>query len=579
MDTEMFTMSWIDYTVFVIMLLLSALIGLYQGFKKKKKQGDTVEEYLFAGRNSPAIPVVMSNMASNISSIGLVLMPLETYYFGTQLIYVCVAELFAAFMLYFYFVPVFYHLKYTSIFEYLEKRFNRPTRLLGSAIYVLTQIFYALVIMYAACMSITKAFPIPFYALTTIICIICIIYTVTGGLRGVVWADFLQATFMYVSLILIIILATYQVGGVSKTIEIAEKGGRFNVLNFDPNPFSRYSAWSISLSTMLFALYNSCTNPGIIQRYLSLPTYSKARTVVIGSGLANIAMGILEITLGVLVYTVYHDCDPLMSKAISNPDQLIPHYIMNMDHKIPGLTGLFLAGIISAALSTLSTMMNSLSGILFDDFVKPNLTIEWNDRRINIWLKTIVVTLGLIVTIGLFQINAAAGGYQLFRTLTSLTGGLIVFVFCFGLFYRRANVKNTLIGAIAGVIVSAWLGIGIQTAVGSGKIQYVTKIVSIAGCPENITAILNTNVTTSGTLDYSTPVIFAEDVPYMYRISFSLLMFIGTLVSVIVGLVASIFTSNRQDLDENLLVKQIRRKPVINNEDCLYIKCNQDEKL
>ncbi|KAK9508149.1 hypothetical protein O3M35_007873 [Rhynocoris fuscipes] len=384
---------------------------------------------------------------------------------------------------------------------------------------------------------------------------------------------------MYTSLMIILALTVYNVGGISKVIEIADNGGRLNILNFDPNPFSRYSVWSISIAAILFATYNNCTNPGIIQRYLSLPTYSKAKTVALASGIANISMAVLEVILGILVYTVYYKCDPLMSKEISNADQLIPHYIMNMDNKLPGLTGLFLAGILSAALSTLSTMMNSLSGILFDDFVKPFILIEWNDRRINICLKAIVITLGLIVTIGLFKLNTSAGGYQLFRTLTSLTGGLIVFIFAFGMFYRRADGKSAMIGAIAGVIVSAWLGIGIQTAVGSGKIQYVTKIVSIAGCPENITEMLNTNVTTSGTLDYSTPVIFADDVPYMYRISFSLLMFIGTLVSVIVGLVASIFTSNRQDLDENLLVKQIRRKSFKNSIECVYTKCESDNKL
>lgn len=562
-------MSWVDYIIFVFMLTVSAGIGLYYGIKKNKN--NTIEEYLFAGRNIPVVPVILSNMASNISTVALVLLPVEAYYYGGQLFFVAVGETLATIVMYFFYLPVFYELKYTSIFEYLEKRFNRSTRLLASAIYTFTQIMYALIIMYAACMAIIKAIPLPFYMVTSLVCILCTTYTVMGGLRGVVWSDTIQALFMYISVIAIITITVNNAGGVSKVLDIANKGGRLDIFNFDPSPFSRYSAWTISLSAGFFSIYNNCVNTGIIQRYLSLPSYSKAKIVALWTGFANATITFSSVIVGISVYSLYYKCDPILSEELNNVDQVMPHHVIKLDNKPPGLAGLYFAGILSAALSSLSTMMNSLSGILFDDFVKPLVPLEWNNDQTNIWIKSIAVTLGIIVTLGIFALNPSAGTFQLYRTLTSLTGGLIIFVFAFGIFYRKANTKSVIVGAIAGVITSTWIGIGSQQAIASGKIKYVTKIVSIEGCPANLSQALN--ITTSGSLDYNPPMIFADDLPYPYRISFTLLIIIGVLVSLIVGLFVSLFTSNEKKVDESLLIPQIRKNPTKNNYECVYIKC------
>uniref|UniRef100_T1I4I4 Uncharacterized protein n=1 Tax=Rhodnius prolixus TaxID=13249 RepID=T1I4I4_RHOPR len=439
---------------------------MYYGFKKGKN--NTIEEYLFAGRNIPVVPVILSNMASNISTVALVLLPVEAYYYGGQMLFTSLGEILSSLMMYFFYLPVFYELKYTSIFE----------------------IVYALIIMYAAILAIIKAVPLPFYVLSSLVCLLCTTYTVMGGLRGVVWSDTIQALFMYLSIIAIIAITVSNAGGVTKVIDTANKGGRLDILNFDPSPFSRYSSWSICLSAGFFSIYNNCVNTGIIQRYLSLPTYSKAKMVALCTGLANSFIVFISVMVGISVYSLYHNCDPFLSKELDNIDQLIPHHVIKLDNKPPGLAGLYFAGILSAALSSLSTMMNSLSGILFDDFVKPLLSPECSNKQSNAWIKSIAVALGLIVTLGIFGLNPSAGTFHLYRTLTSLTGGLIIFVFAFGVFYRKANVKSVVIGALAGVITSTWLGVGSQNAVESGKIKYITKIVSIEGCPANLSQVL-----------------------------------------------------------------------------------------
>ncbi|XP_073979839.1 sodium-coupled monocarboxylate transporter 1-like isoform X2 [Rhodnius prolixus] len=568
--TELLTIDWVDYTILVFMLILSTGIGLYKGIKSNRS--NTIEEYLFGSGNVPIIPVVMSNMASTLSSILIVLIPSESYYYGAQLVFTSIGEFLGYLLLYYFFLPVFYFMKFTSLFEYLEQRFDKTTRFLTSAVFIITQILYAIVVMHSSCVAIIQAIPISFYALSSTLCILSALYTALGGLRGVVWSDTIQAVFMYICIFTITIVTIYNVGGVSTVIDIANKGGRFDVFNFDPSPFSRYSIMSLLLYTTFFSIFKVCANPGIIQRHLALSKYQTARRVALVSGIVIAVIKTGAVIFGIVIYASYHDCDPILSKSIEHIDQLVSYHVMKLKNQIPGLTGIFLAGILSAALSSLSTSLNTLAGIVFGDLAKPFIPIKWTNNQNNLCIKAIVVISGLIITAGMFILDKSTGGFQLFTTFTSLTSGFIVFVFAFGLFWRKSNSKATLAGAIVGVITTVWIGIGNQIATETGQIEYLPKIVSIEGCPNNLSQTLG--VTTYGSLDYWTPVIFADDVPYLYRISFSQLVILGLIVSIIVGLLVSLFTRNDKNIPDSLLIPQIRR----NVQNAEYIPCNHEER-
>ncbi|XP_073985979.1 sodium-coupled monocarboxylate transporter 1-like [Rhodnius prolixus] len=481
----------------------------------------------------------------------------ETYYYGLQLLFFPTGLTIGFIVLYFFYIPVFYELRYTSQFEYLEKRFNKSIRLVGSGIYSISQIIYALLILYSSCTAVAKVIPVPFYLLTSIVCWLCLIYTLLGGIRGVVWSDFIQALFMYVSVITILVISIQNVGGINKVLDIAREGGRLHIFNFDPSIFSRYSSWTLFIAGFTLSLQIVCTNAGVIQRCLSLPTFKKAKMVIICSGVAFFISFSSYVIVGLLIYTTYYKCDPVMSKELKHADELVTYHVLKVGRKMSGLSGLFLAGILSASLSSISTIMNSLSGIIFEDFVKTFAPFTLNNARTNLSIKSIVALLAVIINGGIFVLDPTAGLLQMATTMLSLTGGLMIFIISFGFFLRKANTKAIIIGALSGILITLWISLGSMWSIAAGKVKYTTKITSIEGCIGNFNHTFE-NLTLGSPLH--TPVIFDDNVPYLYRISFNLFTAIGLIVSFTVGYLFTLCTKQNKHIDENLLIPQLRKE-------------------
>lgn len=217
--------SVLDYSIFVIVLVLSALIGVYYGFISKKKQ-NTTAEYLLGGKSMSTFPVSLSLIASNISGIALLGIPSEIYMYGTQyaMFIACVAAVLLT--LWYIYLPVFYDLQMTSIFLYLEKRFDRKVRLTASFFYALSILLYIPIVIYVPALAFNQTTGINIHLITPVACVVCLFYTTFGGLRAVVWTDALQFIIMVGATVVVIYLGLDVTGGISQVWEAADRGGR-----------------------------------------------------------------------------------------------------------------------------------------------------------------------------------------------------------------------------------------------------------------------------------------------------------------------------------------------------------------
>lgn len=143
----------VDYAVFTVMLLVSALIGVYYRFTGDRQR--TAREYLVANKNMSVVPVSFSLMASFMSAVTLLGVPSENYFYGTQFLLINVAYIFGTPLAAFVFLPVFYKMQIVSVYEYLEKRFGRATRLAASATFVIQMVFYMAVVLYAPAVALS----------------------------------------------------------------------------------------------------------------------------------------------------------------------------------------------------------------------------------------------------------------------------------------------------------------------------------------------------------------------------------------------------------------------------------------
>ncbi|KAG8229114.1 hypothetical protein J437_LFUL009583, partial [Ladona fulva] len=468
------SLSTIDYCLFAAMLTLSALIGVYFAFFAKKKQ-NTTSEYLMGGKNMGVTPVAMSLISSYISGITLLGMPAEIYTYGTQYCAILIGLLGASCVNGFFFVPLFYQLQLNSSYEYLQIRFDRNVRLLGSILYLISSLLYIPIVIYMPALASSQVTGINLHLITPLLCI--------GGLKAVVWTDVLQTTMMFGAVLVVVGIGTNAIGGVGVVWERSEASGRIELFNFDPNPTIRHTFWSTAFGSIFGWCTSFSVNQSLVQRFLAMSSMGRAKILVIIFSVGTFFITAISFYVGLLVYAYYHDCDLVLSKAVRASDQIFPYFVMDVTENLPGLPGLFMAGVFSAALSTMSTGLNSMSGVIYEDFIRPFRKVPLSEERASCLMKFICVIIGVFCFGMVFAVENLGAANQLAESMAGITNGPLLAIFVLGMFFPWANAKGTLAGGITGLIAMGYISFGTQAAMSSGQIKFEKKPASIEGCP------------------------------------------------------------------------------------------------
>ncbi|XP_076642731.1 sodium-coupled monocarboxylate transporter 1 [Halictus rubicundus] len=548
-----------DYSVFAFMLMICGAIGIYFGFIHKSS-GEV--EYLVGGRNMKTFPVSFSLIASFISGISLLGTPTEVYVHGTSYLFIALGVIVVGFVMSIIYLPVFHGLKLTSTYEYLEKRFDKKIRLLGSALFSIGVMTWLPIVIYVPALAFNQVTGANVHIVTPFVCMVCIFYTCVGGIRAVVWTDFIQTFIMFGSMLLIIIKGTSDVGGLPVVLRRNLESGRLELPSADWNPLTRHTIWSLVIGGFVHWLQISAINQNMIQRYLSLPTLKSARRAlwifIVG---VVIIMGTCGYA-GMLIYAWYHECDPLTTKLAGAKDQLLPLLVMNVLKEMPGLPGLFVAGVFSAALSSLSTGLNSMSAVVLEDFIKPFRKTPFTPKAADILMKLTVVILGIICVALVFVVEKTGSHVlQLTTSLGSITSGPSLGIFSMGVLLPWVNAKGALLGGLSGLSFMSWISLSAEAAIASGKLKFDEKPVSTEGCyytfpqVENLMIFLPPDNILNEGEDNMLPEPLA-----LYRLSYLWYTVTGALVTMSVGLLVSLISSqNVEKLDPMLVAPVIRR--------------------
>ncbi|KAG7201898.1 hypothetical protein KM043_004612 [Ampulex compressa] len=540
-ELKRLTFGWTDYTLFTALLGISMLIGIYFGCFGKKQ--DNTTEYLLGGKTMSCFPVSMSLIASHISGVSLIGIPSEVYQYGTQYAACIFTSFISCGLISLIYLPVFYQLQLTSTFEYLELRFTRPVRLLASFLYTLSLVIYIPLIIYVPALAFSQATAINLHLITPIICIVCIFYTTIGGLKAVVWADTVQMIVTVGSLLAVLILGTIAVGGIAETWRISEEGGRIVFWNMDPSIFARNSFWGMSVGMVLTWLSGLGISQVSMQRFLAVPTIIEAHKSIAFMAVGMVVIKWVSVFTGLIMYTKYHECDPIGSKVIARSDQLLPYYVLDVAADVPGLPGLFLAGLVSAGLSTMSAGLNTAAGTIYEDFIDPYLAESANkeNRAANI-MKVTVVVLGIICVVMVFVVDRLGDIFQVSLTLSGITSGAMLGLFTLGMLVPWATAKGAVVGGLLSMLFMIWIIIGAQWNAAYRRLVYQPLPISIDKCTN---ADLFLNRTASQTI---APTVTSVEEPFvLYTISFMYYTMVGCLVVMVVGTIVS-FACGTPDL-------------------------------
>ncbi|XP_050299970.1 putative sodium-dependent multivitamin transporter isoform X2 [Anthonomus grandis grandis] len=548
-----------DYIIVILVLVISSSIGVYYRFTGGKQK--TVKEYLHADKNMSIYPVAISLMASFLSSITIIGVSSENYAYGFQFILIYLGHLIFTPIAAYLYLPVFFKLQATSAYEYLELRFGKIARLATSLSYTLQMTLYTGVVIYAPALALEALTGINRVTAVLSVGLVCTFYSTLGGMKAVLMTDVFQAILMFLGVFSIIGSAVVTQGGFANIWRIAQEGNRTNIWNFDPDPTIRHSWLSLILGGGILYLSLYGVNQTQIQRYLTVRDLDRAQKALWLNWPIFCSLGVATSFTGLAIYSKYHACDPVKAGFITSMDQLMPYYVVDTMGHIPGLSGLFVAGIFSASLSTISASLNSVAAVTMEDYYKPlNKYLgkaELTQQSAATLTKFIALVYGIVCLGVAFLVQYLGAILRASLTIFGAVGGPILGLFSLGMFTFVANEQGSLAGLLAGMFVSMWLAFAPKPP--------------LKPLPTTVDECYGKNISTFSTRNSiglaGTNVLNESDFPWLYRVSYLYNGVIGLAVTFTIGYITSFIIrkiSGRkiedEDYNPNLFVPCLSRK-------------------
>lgn len=526
-----------DYVVFGGMLCVSAAIGIYYAVMGVRRKA-TTDDFLMGGRSMSVFPVALSILASFMSAITLLGTASEMYIYGTQYLFIIFSYCLVIPATAYLYMPIFYSLHVTSAYEYLELRFNHVIRAMGCVTFSLQMLIYMAIVLYAPALALSQVTGISVWTSVLSIGIVCTFYTSIGGMKAVVWTDVFQICLMFGSMLMIAIRGAYDIGGMKVVYNRASDGNRVEFFNFSLDPTERHTVWGLIIGCFFTWMSVYAVSQAMVQRYLTVSSVKGAR-IAIWINLPGLAFLMLICALtGLVMYARYQDCDPLLTKKATAPDQLLPLYVMDILGSLHGIPGLFVSGIFSGALSTVSSGVNSLAAVTLEDIIKRYIKKDMSDRYSTNLTKMIAMSYGLVAIALVYGAQMMGNVLQAALSIFGIVGGPLLGVFTLGMFFPCANSIGAGVGTITSLVACFWIGFGAFAT----KPAVPKAPVSVLGC---IGDYLNATGQHFGNITYPRPVdvdAVNKDILVIYRISYVWYSMIGCVLVIVIGLIVSLLT-------------------------------------
>lgn len=444
-------LHWFNWVVIGAYFAVMAGMGFY--FMRRNKSSDA---YFKAGGKLPWWVVSLSIYATMFSSITFMSVPAMSFsgnmtYFAISFGIIIMAPITVK-----WYLPFFRKLNLTSAYEYLEVRFNLPCRLFASAAFVLFMIARTAIVAYLPSLALCAVTGMDINWAIVAVTAVTILYCTIGGVEAVIWSDFVQSIILIASTVLIVSwLIVGTDGGWGGFLQMGLDAGKFKVfdLAFD---WTKPCFWVVFIGGVVANLASYTSDQCVVQRYMTTPDEKGAAKSILFNGVLSFANCFVFFALGVALWTFYQS-HPAALPAGTKPDAVLAVFIAR---ELPiGVSGLVLAAVAAATMSTLSANLNSAASAITTDFYrrlkKVKVEGEGEQRKILLCGKVSTVVVGILGgAMALWLANADIGNIydQFQRFLGILTGGLGC-LFFMGVFMKRVNGFGATCGLVANYAV------------------------------------------------------------------------------------------------------------------------------
>lgn len=450
-------LTYLDITVIVVYMASLSLIGVYFSRRQTSRS-----EYLLGDRNLHWLLIGGSVMATMLSTLTFLSVPGEMMRYGIAYFSGVLAIPFIIPVVNRILIPILKSLPIASAYEYLEKRFDVRFRTLASLVFVLRTLLWMALIIYSCSFAVAEITGWNLYLTILVMGIVTTFYTAAGGLRTVVWTDNLQLIVLLGGALAIplVIWASIGAGPVAWWHQFSQ-AGRTQIQTFSWDPTVRITVVGTMMAQFFWNICTHGSDQVAVQRYLSTPSLAAARRSVWVFVSLNVVIIAALMLCGLALFAFYanqsHASIQVFQEQIApEADGIMPRFIVY--GLPPGVSGLILSALLAAAMSSLSSGINSISGVVVSDLFERFQWFEtqaqslWMDRLISVCAGFIGI--GLSAGIGMTANTTEWNLVELTGRLNHIFVGPLGVLFFAGMLFRRVGQKAVLLGFLAGTFVS-----------------------------------------------------------------------------------------------------------------------------
>lgn len=436
--------------IIIFLLFTGGVVAFGCSFFKKK---GTSEEFTSAGRSLPGWVVGMSIFATYVSSISYLGYPGKAFSGDWNAFVFSLSIPIASYFAARYFVPFYRSQDSISAYSFLENRFGPWARIYASSCYLLTQIARTGSILYllALPMNVLLGWHIQTIIIVTSVAIV--LYSMLGGMKAVIWTEAIQGIILIGgALVCMFILLFDMPGGPAQTFSIAMEDGKFSMGSFGSS-LSESTFWVCLIYGVFTNLQNYGIDQSYVQRYHTAKSEKEAKFSALFGGYLFIPVSAVFFMIGTGLYAFYKVHPGVLPDGVG-ADYVFPFFIVN---ELPvGLTGLLIASIFAAGMSTIATSVTSSSTIILTDYYQHFRKHAGNRERMLV-LKLSSVGVGVAGILVAFAFMSVQSALDAWWALASIFSGGMLGLFLLGYISRKARKFDAVLGVACGVILVCWI--------------------------------------------------------------------------------------------------------------------------
>lgn len=444
-------MRLLDLTVILVYMVAIAAVGL----RLSGRQGSAAA-YFVGERDLPWWAVCFSIVATETSTLTVISVPGVAYLGAFGFVELAIGYLLGRTLVAAVLLPLYMKGELVSAYQYLRQRFGPRLQAVASVTFLFTRLLAEGVRLFASAIPIKLlldaiGLPTGYVTIIAVLSLVTVAYTYVGGIRAVIWTDAIQMALYIGGACVCIAVLLGEVG--TAGLQQAYAAGKFQVINLSaPMRTSPFNAVAAILGGAIFSMASHGTDQLMVQRVLACRTLSEARRAMIGSAVVVMLQFALFSLVGALLW-VHLGGKSLAEMGLRSSDDLFPRFIL--DELPPGLSGLLIAGILSATMGSLSSALNSMANSTVADLWRAMGRDDAGTLRLSRML-TLVWAVAMAGFACLFT-DTKGQVVLLGLGIAGYTYGALLGAFLLGLLVRRARERDAIVAFLATVLVMTFV--------------------------------------------------------------------------------------------------------------------------